>query len=297
MSPTASHLENSGLSFRLNDVGRRLTVEDIVKFGHDCDGIVAGVEPYTSSVLTQLPQLRCISRCGVGMDNVDLDKAKELGIKVVNTPNPVIVPVAELTIGMILDLLRQITWHTVTLRQQKWQKKGGHNLHGKTVGIVGLGRIGKKVAELLKSFSAEVIASDLYPDDIWAKENNIRMVPVEELLKSSDIVTLHLKADKKFPFILGEQEIGMMKPGAFLLNLARGEMVDEEALYVALTQGRLAGAGLDVFVQEPYHGKLATLDNVLMTPHIATLTAESRLEMELQAVENLLACFDSEIKR
>jgi D-3-phosphoglycerate dehydrogenase len=276
-------LEKSGLPFQLNDLGRRLTAEDIVKLGHDSHGIIAGVEPYTNSVLTQLPHLRCISRCGVGMDSVDLDKAKELGIAVVNTPDPVIVPVAELTIGMMLDLLRQITWHTMTLRNQKWQKKGGHNLQGKTVGIIGLGRIGKKVTQLLKSFSVDVMASDSHPDVVWAKENNIQMVSVEELLRNSDIVTLHLKVDKKSPFVLGEKEIGMMKPGTFLLNLARGEMVDEDALYAALTKGRLAGAGLDVFAQEPYGGKLTTLDNVLMTPHIATLTAESRLEMETQS--------------
>ncbi|MCB9757499.1 MAG: phosphoglycerate dehydrogenase [Candidatus Omnitrophica bacterium] len=286
-------LKSSGLPFVLNSTGQRLNTDDILKLGQDCQGIIAGVEPYTKDVLSQLPNLRCISRCGVGIDSIDLAKAKELEIKILNTPNPVIVPVAELTVGMMLDLLRQITWHTVTLRNQKWQKKGGYNLQGKTVGIIGLGRIGKKVAQLLKSFSVDVIASDSYPDDLWAKENNIRMVSVEELLRNSDIVTLHLKTDKRFPFVLGEKEIRMMKSKAFLLNLARGEMVDENALYCALTQGHLAGAGLDVFSQEPYSGKLATLDNVLMTPHIATLTAESRLEMETQAVENLLTWFGS----
>lgn len=290
-------LKNSGLPFVLNSTGQRLNTDDILKLGQDCQGIIAGVEPYTSVVLSQLSSLRCISRCGVGIDSIDLVKAKELEIKILNTPNPVIVPVAELTIGMMLDLLRQITWHTVTLRNQRWQKRGGHNLQGKTVGIIGLGRIGKKVAQLVKSFSAQVIAADSYPDQQWAKDHAVAIVAVEQLLKDSDIVTLHLKADKNIPFILGEKQIRMMKSGAFLLNLARGEMVDEQALYYALTQGHLAGAGLDVFAQEPYVGKLTTLDNVLMTPHIATLTAESRLEMETQAVENLLAWFKSEMKR
>jgi D-3-phosphoglycerate dehydrogenase len=282
-------LKESGYPFVLNPSGERLTAQGIIKLGADCQGIVAGVEPYTSQVLSELPKLKCISRCGVGIDNIDLIKTRKLGIKVFNTPDPVAVPVAELTIGMILDLLRKITWHTVSLRNQKWQKKGGQNLAGKTVGIIGLGRIGKKVAELLKSFDVRLIAADPYPDVKWARKHNVEMVPIKNLLKASDIVTLHLKSDKDSPFILGKKEIRLMKKGALLLNLARGEMVHEQALYDALKQGHLAGAGLDVFVQEPYSGKLSSLDNVIMTPHIATLTKESRLEMETQAVENLLA--------
>lgn len=281
-------LRKSGLPFVLNLSGKRLTADGILKLAQDSDGIVAGVESYSSQVLTGLSKLKCISRCGVGIDNVDLVKAKELGIKVLNTPDPVVVPVAELTLGMMLDLLRHITWHTNSLRDQKWQKKGGQNLAGKTVGIIGLGRIGKKVAELLKSFDVRLIGSDLNCDEQWAAQNNVQIVSTQELLKLSDIVTLHLKADKNSPFMLGEKEIRLMKSDAILLNLSRGEFVDEDALYTALVDGHLAGAGLDVFLQEPYNGKLSTLDNVLLTPHIATLTAQSRLEMETQAVENLL---------
>ncbi len=284
-------LKKSGARVVFNISGQRLTSDGILKLGKDCDAIIAGVESYTSQLLAELLNLKCISRCGVGVDNVNLAKAAELGIKVLNTPQPVIVPVAELTVGMMLDLLRHITWHTVSLRAQKWQKKGGQNLQGKTVGIIGLGRIGKKVAQLLKAFDVQMIGCDVYPDEVWAKQNNVELVSATELLKRSDIVTLHLKNDKNFPFVLGEKEIRLMKPQSILLNLSRGELVDEQALYFALKEGYLAGAGVDVFSQEPYSGKLSTLDNVLMTPHIATLTAQSRLEMEVQAVENLLAVF------
>ncbi|MCB9771014.1 MAG: phosphoglycerate dehydrogenase [Candidatus Omnitrophica bacterium] len=287
-------LKKSGLSYTINPVSRRLSAEDILKFAQDCSGIVAGVEPYTSEVLSRLPQLKCISRCGVGIDNIDQSKAKSLGIKVLNTPDPVIVPVAELTIGMMLDLLRHITWHTVSLRKSQWQKKGGRNLRGQTVGIIGLGRIGKKVAEFLNHFGANVIATDLNPDQLWAQENHVAIVSIEEILTNADIVTLHLSTNQNAPFFLGEKEIRRMKAGAILLNLSRGELIDEQALFDALKEERLGGVGIDVFPQEPYLGKLTSLDNVIMTPHVATLTRESRLQMETQAVQNLLQSLSKE---
>jgi D-3-phosphoglycerate dehydrogenase len=281
-------LRKSGFSFVLNSSGQRLKEEEILVLAKDCDGIVAGVEPYTSQVLAELPQLKCISRCGVGTDNVDKLKAKELGIKICNTPDPVVQPVAELTVGMMLDLLRQITWHTNSMREQKWQKKGGRNLQGCVVGLVGLGRIGRKVAEILKSFDARIVGFDPHPDQSWAKVNGVELVSYDNLLQSADIVSLHLSIEKTSSFILGEKEIWMMKPGSILINVARGEFVDENALYKALYDGHLSGAGLDVFAKEPYAGKLCSLENILLTPHVATLTRESRLEMEKQAVENLL---------
>ncbi len=282
-------LQKKGWPYTLNLLGQRLAAKDILQLGRDCQGIVAGVEVYTGDILSELSQLKCISRCGVGLDNIDLPKAEQLGIKVLNTPDPVIVPVAELTIGMMLDLLRHITWHTVSLRDNKWQKKGGRNLQGCTVGIIGLGRIGKKVSELLKSFGSRVIATDPHPDTEWAKTHKIMILPLNELLSRSDVVTLHLKVDAKVPFVLSEKEIRGMKRGAVLLNLSRGELVDENALYGALKDGHLSGAGLDVFHEEPYRGKLTELGNVILTPHVATLTAESRLQMETQAVQNLFS--------
>jgi len=281
-------LKGSGFAYALNSSGRRLNESEILQLGADCDGIVAGVEPYTSDVLGQLPRLKCISRCGVGTDNVDKAKAGELGIQILNTPDPVIVPVAELTIGMMLDLLRHITWHTQSLRSQNWQKKGGRNLQGCCVGLVGLGRIGRKVAELLKAFEARVIGFDPHPDLGWAQKNGVELVSFENLLQQADMVSLHVSTDKSSPFVLAEKEIRSMKPGALIVNLARGEFIDESALYNALSDGHLAGAALDVFCKEPYTGKLCSLENILLTPHVATLTRESRLEMEKQAVENLL---------
>jgi len=278
-------LKTSGLPYTLNPTGRRLTPEEIMLYGADSRGIVAGVEPYTPEVLTKLPELKCISRCGVGTENIDLQKARELNIKVVNTPGVVIQPVAELTLGMMLDLLRKITFHTNLLKAKRWEKKGGSNLQGKRVGIIGLGRIGKRVAQILTVLDVQVVATDLNPDREWAEKNHVTLLSFDELLKTSDIVTLHV-ADVHFK--LTAENMEMMKEGALLLNLSRGGQVDEEALYQNLKSGHLGGAGLDVFSQEPYTGKLCGLDNVVLTPHLATLTRESRVEMETQAVKNLI---------
>lgn len=278
-------LEKHGVNYTLNPTGRRLTSEEIIKYGAGSQAIIAGVEPYTPEVLVQLPTLKCISRCGVGIDNIDLNRAKELNIKILNTPDVVIQPVAELTLGMMLDLLRKITIHTHLLRAGRWEKKSGGNLQGKRVGIIGLGRIGKRVSQLLNAFGAQVMAVDPHADQQWAKNHQVQLVGLSELLKTADIVTLHV-ADATFK--LTDTEFRVMKEGALILNLSRGENIDEQALYEHLQSGHLGGAGLDVFSKEPYTGPLRDLDNVVLTPHLATLTRESRVEMETQAVKNLL---------
>ena len=135
-------LKTSGYEFTVNPNGKRLTAEQLVEMGQDYDGVVAGLEPYTSDVLDKMPKLRCISRCGVGIDNIDLEKAKEKGIEVRNTPNVVVQPVAELTVAMVFDLLRKLTWHTKLMNEKKWERKTGNLLQGKQVGVLGLGRIG-----------------------------------------------------------------------------------------------------------------------------------------------------------
>lgn len=287
-------LKKSDVPYALNTTGRRLRADEVVELAKNCSGIIAGVEPYREDVLNRLPQLKCISRCGVGLDNIAVDKARELGIVICNTPAAVVDSVAELTVGMILDLLRHITWHTNALRQKKWEKKGGALLKGKRVGILGLGRIGKRVAELLLGFQVKIVAADPHPDIAWAEQHGVSVITLDELLQTADIVSLHLARNLEFPFCLSEREIAMMKDGAMVVNLARGELIDEGALYAALKSGKLQGAALDVFQEEPYRGRFCELDQVLLTPHVATLTRESRLEMEIHAVRNLLDCLLSD---
>jgi len=284
-------LNESGLEYSVNPLGRRLVREEIIEMGKDCEGIVAGVEPYDEYVLDRLPRLRCISRCGVGIDNISLEKAREKGIAVRNTPEVVVLPVAELTIGMIFDLLRNLTYHTHELRSKRWTKKAGNLLCGRKVGVIGLGRIGKKVAELLTGLGADVYGADIRPDHEWARRTGVKVIPLGSLLTECDVITIHVSVLENDRFLLGGRELQAVRKGALIVNVSRGEVIDEEALHDALKSGHLGGAALDVFRKEPYDGPLSDLDNVVLTPHIATLTEESRGQMEIEAVQNLIDFF------
>jgi len=281
-------LKNSGIDYSINPLGRRLVEKEIIEMAGEASGIIAGVEPYNAEVLSALPHLKCISRAGVGIDNIDLNYARERNVKIKNTPDVVIRPVAELTLAMIFDLLRKTTFHTILLKSRRWEKSAGNLLFGKTVAIIGTGRIGKVVAELLIKLGAKINAYDVSPDKEWADLNSVQYLPFKQLLSSADIISLHATpASDQFPLI-GKEEIVLMKQDVVLINTSRGECIDENALVNGLKSGKVAGAGMDVFSEEPYNGKLIELDNVVLTPHLATLTKESRLEMEIQATENLL---------
>lgn len=281
-------LEQSGYTYALNSTGRRLKQGEIIKMGQSARGIIAGVEPYDSYVLDNLPNLKCISRCGVGTDSIDLERAREKGIAIKNTPQVVIQPVAELTIAMIFDLLRKLTEQTVLIKAHQWVKVSGNMLSGRKIGIIGLGKIGKRVAEMLVMLGAHVWGVDITPDEGWAKKNGVKIVSLEGLLRECDVISVHVSLLESDKYILGRDEIQKMKQGTLLINTSRGSVIDEEALYEGLKSGQLGGAALDVFTKEPYDGILCTLNNVVLTPHIATLTKESRTEMEIEAVKNLI---------
>ena len=280
-------LRDSGHEIACNPHGRRLTADEVVSLAADCAGIIAGVEPYTSGVLSALPKLRCISRVGAGLDNVDLEAARERGVAIRNTPDVVTDAVAELTLGMVLDLLKNLSIHTAEMKRGEWIKHTGRMLRGKRVGVIGLGRIGKRVAENFVALGASVHGADPAADPEWAKRTGVAVEPVSEVVRSADVLCLHLSGSVG-EFRLGAPEISGMKTGAILVNVSRGRFVDEHALYEALAAGKLAGAALDVYSEEPYAGRLCELGNVVLTPHIATLTAETRVAMELEAVENIL---------
>jgi D-3-phosphoglycerate dehydrogenase len=287
-------LSGAGFEVIINPHGRRLTAEEVIGLAKGCIGIIAGLEPLDRDVLDQLPGLRCISRVGVGVDNIDLESAAEKGVEVRITPNGPTQAVAELTIGMALALLRGIPRADHNIRDGVWQKEMGSLLHGKVVGVVGLGRIGRRVAELFMALGCVVIGTDPVLDQDWLKKHDVSIVSLDELLQTSDLITLHLSLDLGAHPIIGAQEIQRMKPTAQLINMARGEVLDEDALYNALKEGRIAGAALDVYGVEPYHGPLIELDNVILTPHLGPYAREGRLRMEVDAVNNLLEVLDRE---
>lgn len=282
-------LQENGYEVINNPYGRKLTEDEVIELAKDCVGIIAGVEPLTPRVMDALPNLKCISRVGVGMDNVDLEYAKLKGIIVVNTPDGPTRGVAELTLAMTLSLLRRIPQANAALHQRKWKKQIGNLFLDKKVGIIGLGRIGKSVAELFRGLKNPVIGYDPCADEIWAKENEVELASFEDVLKQADILTLHMPGNKDKSPVIGRTELAKMKDGAFLINIARGGVVDEDALYDVLKDGKLAGAAIDVYTKEPYDGPLCDLDNIIMTPHLGSYAKEGKLQMEIDAVLNFLS--------
>ncbi len=284
-------LKKKGFEVILNPYGRKLTVDEVITLGKDCVGIVAGVETLNFDVLKTLSKLKCISRCGTGMDNVDIKKANELGIVVKNTPLGPTRAVSELTIGLIFDLLRQISLRDRLIRKGEWYKEMGFLLKNKKIGVLGLGRIGRTTAELLLKLDAEVVGFDIKPDTKWINKTKIKLLSFDELLLTCDIICIHVSTKSESKYLIGEKELEKMKKGSFLVNVSRGGVVDEKALYKALKNGKILGAAVDVFEKEPYYGPLTELDNVILTPHVGSYAKEARLEMELESVRNLLNVF------
>ncbi len=275
-------LEKAGFGTLLNPYGRKLKKDEVIDLCKDATGIIAGTETLDAAIIKELTRLKVISRCGTGLDTVDLDAAKRLGIKVFITPNAPTLAVAELTIGLILNLMRKTSLMDREIRNGLWKKRMGNLLCEKRIGIIGFGRIGKKVAELLKPFGCMIAYTDPFVED---ELPGLKRLYIEDLLKWADIVSIHASTSNK---LLGEKEMRLIKKGAWLVNVSRGGVVDEEVLYRVLKEDHLAGAAIDVFEHEPYVGKLRELENVILAPHIGSYAKEARVKMEKEAVENLI---------
>jgi len=288
-------LEASGYPFRIHTTGKRITPEELIREAPDAAVVLAGVEPYSAETLARLTSLRCISRCGVGVDAIDLAAAKRLGKAVANTPGIPTDAVAELALSMFLALSRNLHAQANVMQARRWERLPAHLLAGRTVGLIGLGSIGRRVAQLCLAFNAKVIACDPLANAETVNSLGIALVTKEELLREADIVSLHASKSPGQAVLIGENEMSAMKRGSILVNLARGEMVDELALFNALNSGQLSGAGLDVFTAEPYTGPLCDLEQVILTPHSATNTLETRVAMELMCVENAIQFLGSRL--
>jgi len=277
-------LECAGADVRPNPFGRRLNETEIIRHLDGIDGLIAGLEPLNRKVLAASKQLKAIARVGIGMDNVDLTAAAELGIKVSNTPEGPTEAVAEMTVAALLALCRQIIPANAALHGGEWKKIIGASLRGALVLLIGFGRIGQKTAQLLKPFGVELMATDeRVPDGpAWA---GVRRVTLADGLRAAEIISLHAAGRAR---ILGPEEFAAMRPGVILLNSARGGLIDEAALIAALDSGKVSRAWLDVFDTEPYNGPLLKYSQVLLTPHVSTYTRQCRFSMEMTAVRNLL---------
>lgn len=256
-----------------------------------CEGLVVGPEGVSGRVLAAFPELRVVARTGVGVDTVALETATQLGMWVTNTPGANHEAVADLTLGLMLALARQIPRHVELARGGSWGRVPMVELWQKTLGIVGIGRVGRAVAQRARGFAMTILATDPYADAAWCAANGVELAPLEELLTRADVVTLHGTHTPETRGMINARTLALMKPGAFLINTSRGELIDEAALLTALDAGRPAGAALDVLAHEPPSPDDPILRHprVLVTPHIAGTTAESTGRMGHQAVRNALA--------
>jgi D-3-phosphoglycerate dehydrogenase len=275
-------LSRNGFQVIPNPYERKLKKDEVIKLCKDAVGIIAGTETLDADIMETLVNLKVVSRCGTGVDNVALVDADRIGIKVYNTPDAPTLAVAELTVGFMINLLRKVSQMENELKAGQWKKRMGNLLCKKRVGIKGFGRIGKKVAELLRPFGCEIAYADPFVKDGLL---GLQLMSLRDMLCWADIVTIHVGVGDR---LIGEKEFQCMKKGALLINTSRGGVVDESVLYEYLKNGNLSGAALDVFEEEPYFGALKKLDNVILTPHIGSYAMEARVEMEKQAVENLL---------
>lgn len=278
-------LESRGIKVKENPFGRRLNEEEIIDHLKDVDGLIAGLEPLNRRVMeSALPRLRAIARVGIGMENVDQIAATELGINISNTPEGPVRAVAELTLAALLALTREIIPSNEALHAGRWEKRIGTGLFGAKVLMVGYGRIGRRVGELLRAFGAEILVFDPFitPESLL---NGERYVGLNEALPQADVVSLHAAGDQ---CIIGAEELALSQDGVILLNSARGGLCDEAALVAALESGKVRGIWMDAFWKEPYSGPLTRFPQALLTPHVSTYTRQCRLEMETAAVENLL---------
>jgi D-3-phosphoglycerate dehydrogenase len=277
-----ARIESAGFEIRRNPVGRKMSKDELAQALIGATGIVAGLEPLSRDVLER-SQLKVISRCGVGMDNVDIAAAKSLGIRVYSTPNAPTTAVAELTLGVMITLLRNVSYMDRQLHAGVWEKLSGPQLSGKTVTIVGLGRIGLKVASYLRAFGVTVLGVDP------ARQGEIEGIPVVSLdraLAESHIVSIHASGSIQ---ILGDREFSVMRKGTYVINTGRGGLINEASLCTALENGTVAGGWLDTFAEEPYLGPLQKYKQMVLTPHIGYSSDEARRQMEMEAAENLLA--------
>ena len=272
-----------------NPKGAPLTEDELLPLLQDCDGYLAGLDQVTAKVLQACHKLKVISRYGVGCDAVDLAAAKSLGITVTNTPGANAQGVAELAMALMLSVARRIPYLDRETKAGHWVRSTGIELCGRTVGILGLGAIGKRLAECCKGFGMKVVAYDPYIDKSYCEEHQILPLQLEELLHTADIISLHLPLTEATHHIINAQAIAQMRDGAILINASRGAIVEEDAAYGALVSGKLGGLGLDAFeVEPPVGSKLLELDNVVATPHTGAHTMEAVSNMQALAVQNLI---------
>ncbi len=275
-----------------------LPKDELPNHVRDLDAIIVrSATKVRKEMIDAAEKLKAIGRAGVGLDNIDVEYAKSKGIKVINTPRATSISVAELTIGLILAVMRKIAYADREMRNGAWPKKKckGIEMYGKTMGIIGIGRIGREVAKRAKAFGMKVIYYDVYrPDESTEKELDIEFRELNVLVSEADVITLHLPLTPETKHLINKERIEKMKDGAIIINAARGGIVDENALYEALKSGKLYGAALDVYENEPLkESKLFELDNIVLTPHIGAQAKEGQTRAGIEVAKKIAEALKS----
>ena len=282
-------LTEKGYEIQRNNTGRPYEKKEMLKFIRDVDGIIIGIDELSAEIIEKANALKVISKYGIGVDNIDINMATNKKIIITNTPTANVDAVADLTFGFILSLARRIPEADRKTKSGKWEKITGKSVWKKTLGIIGLGKIGRQVVKRAQGFNMNILVYDLVKDEKFAQSYNIKYVNLEELFQKSDYITIHIPLNDATRGMISYKELEKVKKEAFLINTSRGGIVDEQALYKALRNNQLKGAALDVYSNEPpVESPLKELDNVIMTPHIGAYTEEAIENMSIQAAQNLI---------
>lgn len=282
-------LQQHGVEVLQNPTGGIMTQEQMKQHIAGCQGVIIGVDPLGADVLAAAPDLKVVSKYGVGVDNIDLNYCKAHGIQVTRTVGANSQAVADYAFALMLGLSRKIIDIDHRCRKGDWSKVTTLDVAGARLGLLGLGAIGKQMVQRAKGFGMEVWAYDIFWDEGYAAANGICKAVVNDICRECDIISLHLPLTPETKHIIGKEQIALMKPTAALINTARGGLIDDDALLQALQVGRIAGAGLDAFAQEPPENPAwFNLNNVIIGSHCAASTVGASNQMSLMAAENLL---------
>lgn len=283
--------EFARVSFYKSDI---VTQSDLTGFLQGCDAAIVGLDPITREMLDVLPCLKAISKYGVGLDNIDIGALKERGVYLGWKPGTNARSVAELTLCFMLGMIRNVFRSGLLLKKMQWKKNGGYQLSEKTIGIIGCGNVGKDLVRLLKPFSCRILVNDIVSYEEFYNEMGVEPVSLTELLKQSDIVTLHVPLDNSTHYMIRTETLKMMKKTAYLINTSRGGVVKTEDLKTALIEGWISAAAIDVFeIEPPTDNDFLNLENLYVTPHIGGNAEEAVRAMGEAAINNLVEYFSN----
>jgi D-3-phosphoglycerate dehydrogenase / 2-oxoglutarate reductase len=282
-------LQNAGIEYLINPHKKKLTENQLCELVSDFDFLIAGTEPITDKVLAQAPKLKLISRVGIGLDSVNLISARNRGIKISYTPDAPAPAVAELTLTMMLTLLRSVHISNLKMHAGQWERIFGRRICDITVGIIGVGRIGTRLLRCMNGFGKiRILANDIAPNNQLSQEFNLEWLTKEQIYKEADLISLHLPLTLLTKNMICREQLLQMKNDAFIINTSRGSIINENDLYKVMIEGHLGGAAIDVFENEPYKGKLAEIDRCLLTAHMGSMSIDCRSQMEIEATEEVV---------